>query len=63
MDKEIKRIKYDNWINSQLSIARHYWSIEVNWKTYEYDREVIKQMKKDNDDNILYKPDLVLYEK
>ena len=61
--KEIKRIPYKQWINSQLSIARFTWCCDINWKRYEYDREVVKQMAEDNDDNKLYKPDLVLYDK
>jgi len=61
MSREIKRISYNNWIHSQLSVAKYYWSIEINGDTYEFDREIIKQMNKDNDDNKLYKPDLVLY--
>lgn len=27
-------IPYHDWINSQLSIARHYGSIKLNWKIY-----------------------------
>lgn len=62
MKKEIDRIPYNNWINSQLSIARFSWWIKYNWKHYEYDRDILKQMHEDKDDNKLYKPDLVCYE-
>ena len=30
-------IPYNTWINTQLSIARHYWWIEMNWKSYVVD--------------------------
>ena len=62
MVKELDRIPYDNWVISQLSVARFYDGINVNWKRYEFDREVVKQMAKDNDDRKLYKPDIVCYE-
>ena len=61
MSKEIKRIPYDNWINSQLSVARHYGWINIEKEYFEFDREVIKQMANDPDDWRLYKPDLVFY--
>lgn len=60
--KEVDRIPFSNWINSQLSVARHYWWIMIEWKHYEYDREVVAEMAKDTDDDKLYKPDLVCYE-
>lgn len=28
------RIPYQNWINSQLSVARHYGGMTLNGKTY-----------------------------
>lgn len=59
--KEIKRIPYEVWSNSQLSIARFYWGIKIKWEDYQYDHKVLKQMLDDNDDNKKYKPDLVLY--
>lgn len=62
MIKEVKRIPFNNRINSHLSVARHYWGIKVNGDYYEYDHEVLKQMSEDLDDWRLYKPDLVLYE-
>ena len=65
-DKELKRIPYKSWSNSQYSIARFYWGIQVNSDYFEYDRKVVEQMHKDYDnwwsDDQLYKPDLVLYE-
>lgn len=61
MTKETDRIPFDQWTNSQLSIARFSWWATINWKLYEYDREVVRQMQEDNDDNKLYKPDLVCY--
>jgi len=61
MKKETDRIPYHNWAHSQLSIARHYWSIDINWDLYEFDREVVKQMAKDTDENKLYEVDLVHY--
>lgn len=33
------RIPYQNWINSQLSIARFYGGISINGKRYVIDRE------------------------
>ncbi len=59
MQKEIDRIAYKSWINSQLSVAKHYWWISINWKEYEFDK---KEMEKLNDPNIeeIF-PDLVCY--
>ena len=34
---EPHRIPYDSWINSQLSIARHYGGCNLNGKTYYLD--------------------------
>lgn len=51
--KEPHRIPYDTWINSQLSIARHYGGCKLNGKTYEMD----KSCKPEENGN--YKPDLV----
>ena len=53
------RIPYDTWINSQLSIVRHYGTCRLNGKQYEFDPE---QMKKP-DENGKYFPDLVTYDK
>ena len=59
MNKEINRIPYNNWINSQLSVARFYWWIDINWDKYEFDKEEIKKLQKWEVDEIF--PDLVLY--
>jgi len=48
-----RRIPYDSWINSQLSIARHYGGCKVNGKTYKLDRKCKAEA------NGKYKPDLV----
>lgn len=47
-------IPYNSWINSQLSIARHYWQIEMNWKTY-----IVDYIFCETEDNGKCKPDLV----
>lgn len=47
-------IPFDIWINSQLSIARHYGSIQIDNKTYIVDYIFCK-----GDENALCKPDLV----
>ena len=51
--KEKRRIPYDVWINSQLSIARHYGGCVMNGKTYALD---YKNCRKENGK---YFPDLV----
>lgn len=51
--KEPHRIPYDYWINSHLSIARHYGAIILQGKTYRID------MKCKPEPNGKYKPDLV----
>ena len=51
--KEPHRIPYDSWINSQLSIARHYGGCRINGKTYVLDWKCKKEA------NGKYKPDLV----
>lgn len=47
-------IPFDSWINSQLSVARHYGSIKINDKTYIIDYIFCKE-----EANGLCKPDLV----
>ena len=47
------RIPYDSWINSQLSIARHFGGCKLNGKTYEMDRKCKAEA------NGKFKPDLV----
>ena len=61
MQKEIKRISYAQWRNSQLSIARFSGEININWDKYEFDREEMKKLKHTNISDIF--PDLVLYSK
>lgn len=54
-------IPYDRWINSQLSIARHYWWIKINWKNY-----IVDYIFAEETHDWLCKPDLVeqsFYEK
>ena len=51
--KEPHRIPYDVWINSHLSIARHYGGCKLNGKTYKLD------MKCKQEPNGKYKADLV----
>jgi len=55
--KEKHRIPYDNWINSQLSIVRHYGSCKLNGKTYVLDFENCRS--EGEGDNKKYFPDLV----
>lgn len=61
MLKEINRIPYENWRNSQLSVARFYGWIDINWDKYEFDREEMKKLLKWEVDEVF--PDLVLYGK
>lgn len=51
--KEPHRIPYDSWINSPLSIARHYGGCKLNGKTYRMDEKCKPES------NGKYKPDLV----
>jgi len=55
------RIPYDTWSNSQLSIARHYGGIKMNWKDYvlDYDNCPTKW----EWDDMKYFPDLITYDK
>jgi hypothetical protein len=48
-----KIIPYDYWINSQLSIARHYGGISYNWTQYVVDWIFAKE------EDWLCKPDLI----
>ena len=52
------RIPFDNWINSQLSIARFYGACTLNGKHYIFDPAMTK--KKNADGKI--KPDLITYD-
>ena len=75
--KELKRIPYNVWAYSQLSVAKYYWWIKIEWEHYEFDREVMKEMLKDEKEqrekwvtedsdwwlnlSKSYFPDLILY--
>ena len=52
-----KRIPYDTWINSQLSIAKFYGGIDINGKKYILDYENCKTTGEGEDKK--YFPDLV----
>ena len=53
-----KRIPFDTWINSHLSIARHYGACKINGRDYELDFENCK-VELDDDGEEVFKPDLV----
>lgn len=38
-EKEFARviIPFNSWINSELSVAKHFWWITINWKKYYVD--------------------------
>ena len=58
--KEKHRIPYDNWINTQLSVAKYFGAITI-WKTlYELDYDNART--EWEGDDIRYFPDLVAYE-
>lgn len=57
--KVTHRIPFDHWINSQLSVARFYGGCELNGKTYIFDPAMTKKKNEDG----LYKPDLITYDK
>lgn len=52
-----KRIPYDNWANSQLSIARYYGGCKLNGKDYILDYKNCKTTGEGKDK--VYFPDLV----
>jgi len=52
------RIPFDNWINSQLSVARYYGSCKLNGVDYECDYDNCKTIIGD-DGETKYFPDLV----
>lgn len=56
-----KRIPYDTWINSQLSLARFSGGATINGKRYELDYDNCKT--EGEGENKKYFPDLVLVEK
>lgn len=53
------RIPYDVWINSQLSIARHFGGCNFNGKSYVFDEDMPPVIK---DGEERWFPDLVTYE-
>ena len=55
--KEKHRIPYDSWINSQLSIARHFGGCKLNGKDYVLDYENCKTVGEGEEKK--YFPDLV----
>lgn len=55
--KQPKRIPYDTWANSQLSIAKYYGGCTVNGVRYVLDYENCRT--KGEGDNKRYFPDLV----
>jgi len=55
--KEKHRIPYENWANSQLSIAKYYGGCKLNGKDYILDYETCE--KKIIDGKEKYFPDLV----
>lgn len=57
MDNKPKRIPYDTWINSQLSIARFYGGCTFNGVKYELDYENCRT--EGDGDKKRYFPDLV----
>ena len=52
-----KRIPYDTWVNSQLSVARHYGGCTLNGVQYKLDFENCRTEGEGED--IKYFPDLV----
>lgn len=54
---EKHRIPYDSWINSQLSIARHYGGCVINGKSYRVDYDNARTEGEGEDKR--YFPDLV----
>lgn len=55
--KNPKRIPYDTWVNSHLSIARHYGGCTINGVRYELDYENCPTKGEGEDKR--YFPDLV----
>lgn len=54
-----ERIPYDEWANSQLSIAKYYGGCDINGHKYVLDYDNCPT--KGEGDNIRYFPDLVLF--
>ena len=57
-DQYPNRIPFDNWIHSQLSIAKYYGSIIINGDTYNLDYDNCKKGTNE-DGKEVYFPDLV----
>lgn len=55
--KVTHRILFQAWVNSQLSIARHYGGCTLNGKTYIFDPDMMEP-----DENDKVKPDLITYD-
>ena len=55
--KELHKIPYDVWINSQLSVAKYYGGCTLNGKTYKLDYENCKTV--GDGENKEYFPDLI----
>ena len=61
MTIEKYRIPYDSRRHSQLSVARHYWWIEIDGDQYVFDPIEVKKLEDWETDEVF--PDLVCYEK
>lgn len=61
MTKYPDRIPYDSWINSQLSIVRHYGCCTLNGDRYELDFDSCEPQIIDGEEK--YFPDLVKVKK
>lgn len=57
MNKEPKRIPYESRAYSQLSVAKHYWWIKINWVEYVLDYDNCKKEVRDWEE--FFYPDLV----
>lgn len=53
------RIPWHSWINSPLSVIRHYGAGIINGRRYEFDPEMMKTPNAQGK----YEPDLVTYQK
>ena len=60
MEKIKHRIPYNNWIHSQLSVARHYGGVTIQNKKYIFDPKCV-YIKNDKGEEI-GKPDLITYD-
>lgn len=55
-----ERIPYDSRINSQLSVAKYYWGIIIQWISYVLDYDNCKKEVRDWEE--FYYPDLITKE-